>query len=110
MTTRIITGVCLIALLVFALAMGGWVFSVLYMLTICLAMYEVFHALSEAGHRPVQWPSWLCVAASIPLFHFMGSVSLLMPLVGGAYMLLVYQFKDKPLLVFTLCVLVSGIL
>ena len=29
---------------------------------------------------------------------------------GGAYMLLVYQFKDKPLLVFTLCVLVSGIL
>ena len=29
---------------------------------------------------------------------------------GGAYMLLVYQFKDKPLLVFALCVLVSGIL
>ena len=27
---------------------------------------------------------------------------------GGAYMLLVYQFKDKPLLVFALCVLVSG--
>ena len=49
MMTRIITGVCLVALLIFALVMGGWVFSVLYMLTICLAMYEVFRALAEAS-------------------------------------------------------------
>ena len=44
MTTRIITGVCLTAVLAFALAMGGWVFSVLYMASICLSMYEVFRA------------------------------------------------------------------
>ena len=98
MTTRIITGSCLLALLIFSLIMGGWVFSVLYMLTICLAMYEVFHALSEAGHRPVQWPSWLCLAASIPLFNLMGSVTLLLPLVAGAAMLVsaMILFRSEP--------------
>ena len=98
MTTRIITGVCLIALLVFALAMGGWVFSVLYMLTICLAMYEVYRALGDAGHRPVQWPSWLCLALSIPLFNLMGSITLLLPLVAGAAMLTagVIMFRSEP--------------
>lgn len=98
MITRIVTGVCLLALLIFALVMGGWVFSVLYMLTICLAMYEVFHALSEAGHRPVQWPSWLCLALSIPLFTMMGSVTLLLPLAAGAAMLVsaMVMFRSEP--------------
>ena len=98
MTQRIVTGACLIAALVLALWAGGLVFSVLYMITICVSMYEMFHAMKEAGHDPVQWPSWLCVAASIPLFHFMGSVSLLMPLVGGAYMLLATRvlFRKEP--------------
>jgi len=98
MMTRIITGLCLIALLVFALIMGGWVFSILYMLTICLAMYEVFKALSEAGHRPVQWPSWLCLALSIPLFTMKGSVTLLLPLAAGASMLVaaMVMFRSEP--------------
>ena len=98
MITRIITGVCLVSLLITALAIGGWVFSVLYMLTICLAMYEVFRALAEAGHRPVQWPSWLCLALSIPLFNTMGSVTLLLPLVAGAAMLVaaVVMFRYEP--------------
>ncbi|MBQ9264473.1 MAG: phosphatidate cytidylyltransferase [Clostridia bacterium] len=98
MITRIITGVCLVTLLVTALAIGGWVFSVLYMLTICLAMYEVYRALREAGHRPVQWPNWLCLALSIPLFNLMGSVTLLLPLVAGAAMLVatVVMFRPEP--------------
>lgn len=29
---------------------------------------------------------------------------------GGAYMLIAYQFKDKPLMVFALCTLISGLL
>ena len=68
MMTRIITGACLVAVLAFALAMGGWVFSVLYMASICVSMYEVYRAMGEAGHRPVQWPSWLCLVLSVPLF------------------------------------------
>ena len=98
MTTRIITGACLLALLVTALAVGGLFFSVLYMLTICLAMYEVYRALGDAGHRPVQWPNWLCLVLSIPLFHYAGSVTLLLPLVAGASMVtsVVVMFRREP--------------
>ena len=83
MMTRIITGACLVAVLAFALAMGGWVFSVLYMASICVSMYEVYRAMGEAGHRPVQWPSWLCLVLSVPLFMVSGSVSPLLPLVAN---------------------------
>lgn len=98
MMTRIVTGVCLSAVLAFALIMGGWVFSVLYMASICFSMYEVFRALGEAGHRPVQWPSWLCLVLSIPLYRTMGSVALLLPLVAGACMLIsvMVMFRSEP--------------
>ena len=33
MMQRIVTGLCLVALLAFALWMGGWVFSILFMLS-----------------------------------------------------------------------------
>ena len=98
MTQRIITGTCLTAALIVTLWAGGLVFSVAYMITICLSMYEVIHVMGEAGHKPVQWPCWLCLIASIPLFHFVGSVSLLMPLVGGAFMLVAAMvlFRGEP--------------
>lgn len=98
MMQRIVTGVCLTVVLALALWAGGLVFSVAYMLTICLSMYEMIKAMAEAGHRPVQWPCWLCVALTIPLYHLIGSVSLLMPLVGSAYMLIaaVVIFRAEP--------------
>ena len=98
MTQRIITGAALVAILVLALWGGGLWFSVPYMITICMSMYEMIRATAQAGHRPVQWPCWLCVALSIPLFHFIGSVSLLMPLIGGAFMLIamVVIFREEP--------------
>ena len=98
MTQRIITGVCLLAILLAALWGGGLWFSIPYMITICMSMYEMFKAMGDAGHRPVQWPCWLCVVLTIPLFHFVGSVALLMPLVGGAYMLVAAMviFRDEP--------------
>ena len=98
MTQRIVTGVCLIGVLALALWAGGLVFSVAYMLTICMSMHEMLKAMGEAGHRPVQWPCWLCVALSIPLYHYVGSVVLLMPLVGGAYMLIAAMviFRTEP--------------
>ena len=98
MTTRIITGVCLVALLAAALAVGGWVFAVLYMATICLSMYEMFKALDSAGHRSVQWPCWVCLALSIPLFTFSRSVMWLMPLAAGAFMLIagMVMFRSEP--------------
>lgn len=98
MMTRIITGACLIVLLAFALAMGGWVFSVLYMATICVSIYEIYRAMGQAGHRPVQWPTWLCLLLSIPLFMLSGGVSPLMALVGGACMLIavMVMFRSEP--------------
>ena len=98
MRQRTVTGICLVIILALALWAGGLVFSVAYMLTICLSMYEVFKAMGEAGHRPVQWPCWLCLVVSIPLYHYAGSVTLLMPLVGGAYMLVAAMviFRSEP--------------
>ena len=98
MTQRIITGVALVGILVLALWGGGLWFSVPYMVTICMSMYEMMRATAQAGHRPVVWPCWLCLVLSIPLFHFIGSVSLLMPLVGGAFMLIAMTviFRSEP--------------
>lgn len=95
---RIVTGVSLVFVLVGALWLGGLGFSIPFMVLLCVAMYEMNKAMASAGHRPVVWPNWLCLALSIPLFHFFGSVSLLIPLVGGAYMLTaaVVIFRDEP--------------
>lgn len=101
--TRFITGACLAALLGVVLALGGGVFSVVFMATICIAMFEVYRCLQLAGHRPVQWPGWLCLLASLILFNvdingMGGSVMYLMPLVGAASMLTaaVVMFRDNP--------------
>ncbi len=101
--TRVITGLCLTALLAFALYFGGWVFSGIFMATICIAMFEVFRCLKQAGHRPTQWACWLCVAASLILFNaeksvINGSVVYLMPLVGFTCMLsaVTVLFRKEP--------------
>jgi len=56
MSARIITGMGLLGLLIVALYFGGWVFSLLWIACVCIALYEIFRALSKAGHRPVAWP------------------------------------------------------
>ncbi len=98
MTQRILTGLGLLTILLLAMWGGGLWFSVPYMITICMSMYEMIQATAKAGHRPVQWPCWLCMILSIPLYHFYNSVSLLMPLVGGAFMLISMTviFRDDP--------------
>ena len=68
MMTRVLTGVGLVMLLAFAVTMGGWVFSVLFMISLCLCIFEVFRAMKNAGNRPVEWPVWMCVCISIPAF------------------------------------------
>ena len=87
MTTRILTGVALLALLVFAVVMGGWVFSVLFMASICICVYEVYRAMRNAGRHPVEWPVWLCVFISIPAFLVTRHVWLIILLMGCACVL-----------------------
>lgn len=68
MTTRVVTGIGLLVLLFVALYFGGWIFSVLWIAAVCLAMYEEFHALSQTGLRPVAIPSWIALIIAIPGF------------------------------------------
>jgi len=67
MLQRIITGAILLAALVAVLALGGWVFSVVAMIAICIALKEEYQALAVGGHRPVQWPVWAGLVACVPL-------------------------------------------
>ena len=98
MTQRIITGLALTAILFLALWGGGLWFAVPCMITTCLSFYEMIKATVQAGHKPVQWPCYLCLILSIPLYHFFGSVALMMPLVGSAFMFIAMTviFREEP--------------
>ena len=99
MIKRTITGLALTAVLFLALWGGGLWFAVPCIITTSLSFYEMIRATVQAGHDPVQWPCWLCFALSIPLYHYYGSVALMMPLVGGAFMLIsitvIYRKEPK---------------
>lgn len=101
MTTRIITGVGLLALLLFALYMGGWVFAVLWTGAVCIALWEMFHALAAAGHRPVAWPTWAALIASIPCFLMLtasDAITILLAILYTTLMVvsLLVMFRHEP--------------
>ena len=98
MTKRIIAGLALAAILFLALWGGGLWFAIPCMITTCLSFHEMIEATVQAGHKPVQWPCYLCLILSIPLYHFFGSVALMMPLVGGAFMFIAMTviFREQP--------------
>lgn len=104
MATRILTGAGLIVVLAFALYMGGWVFSVLWVAAVSFAMAEVFHAFAQAGHRPVAWPSWVCLIISIPSFMLLTQAASLVLLVVTMFVTFlvvafVVMFRKDPKLV-----------
>lgn len=99
MLTRTITGAILAVVLIAALALGSWWFAVMFMLAICMSVYEMFRALKSAGHHPVEWPVWACMALSLPLLTMgWGKSALIMPLMAGACMLTasVVMFRKEP--------------
>lgn len=99
MVTRTITGVILAAVLVGALALGGWWFSVLYMAAIALSVYEMVKAIKAGGHKPCLWPMALCTALSLPLLTLgLGKSAVIMPLMTAACMLTaaVIMFRKEP--------------
>ena len=101
---RIITGAILLSALAFAIIMGGWVFSVICILCIGIALYEMMHALRQRGHQIVRWPVWAATIASIPCF-LMWQNRLLLPIavftcmVTTAYVL----FHGEPKLRISCC-------
>lgn len=98
MLKRIWTGLALVALLAFALYMGGWTFAVLLMAAICLSIYEEYRAFARAGNRPVQWPAWVCIVASIPMFVLTKNTTIILALTCFACFLISVNviFREKP--------------
>ncbi len=97
MTQRIITALILAAVTATLLALGGVVMAAAVVLVICFALYEEFHALSKAGHRPVAWPTWAGMVLSVPMVAF-GLERLLIPMVVAVCMvtLVCVIFRQEP--------------
>ena len=62
MKQRTITGILLGLVALILLWIGGTVLSIAVAAMICVGIYEEFHALTLAGHRPVAWPTWMGMA------------------------------------------------
>ena len=79
------------------LAIGGVVMAAAVMLVICLAVYEEFHALWKAGHRPVCWPTWVGLALSVPLMA-LGGAEMLVPIAVSVCLVTVgcIMFRPEP--------------
>ena len=98
MTKRVLTGIALLLLLGFAVYMGDWVFSILFMVAICMCIFEVFRAMKNAGKHPAEWPVWACVCVSIPVFLWTDQSYTVLLLMGAACVLTVVQvlFRHEP--------------
>ena len=88
MKTRTITGAILACVLVFAIAMGGVVFSITCILAIGVALHEMIHVLNEKGHQMVRWPVWAATVLSIPCFLLYDN-KMLLPIVALTTMVVV---------------------
>ncbi len=104
MLQRVITGSVMIIGLALVLYLGGWVFAVVAMAAICVAMREEFAALAVAGHRPVWWPTFVAMAASIPLMLLSSgnrllSLLLILMLANCLMVLIWVIFREQPRLI-----------
>ena len=97
MKQRIITGLMLTALLAVMLWLPGWCMAVATLICIGFAVWEEYHALSQAGHRVVAWPAWAAMALSVPLTHFL-SQKVMIPLIAAALLAMIVQvmFREEP--------------
>ena len=77
MAQRIVTGLLLTALVVLLMWLGGAAISIAAMVCICLGVYEEFHVLRYAGHKPVSLPTWVGLAVAVPLVIIFGSKMIL---------------------------------
>lgn len=88
MKTRTITGAILACILVAAVAMGGWVFSIICIIAIGIALHEMIHVLKQKGHQVVRWPVWVATVLSIPGFVLYDN-KMLVPIVAVTTMVIV---------------------
>ncbi len=97
MKQRVITGILLILFLAVNLWLPNWCMAVATLICIGFAVWEEYHALSTAGHKVVSWPTWVSLAASVPLTLLLG-VKVIVPLLAAALVLMIIQilFRKEP--------------
>ncbi|MBR0514826.1 MAG: phosphatidate cytidylyltransferase [Clostridia bacterium] len=97
MKQRIITGLLLTALLAVLLWLPGWCMAIATLICIGCAVWEEYHALSQAGHKVVSWPTWTAMVLSVPLTHLLGQ-KVMIPLVGLALLAITVRimFRKEP--------------
>lgn len=100
MITRVITGAGLLALLLFTLYVGGWLFAVIWTACVLVAVAEMFSALS-GRYKLVSWPTWLALLISIPCFLLLDENAVIGALVAVVYftfllVCIIGLFRDNP--------------
>lgn len=97
MGQRIVTGALLILLLVVLLCLPPWCMALATLICIGFALWEEYHALKLAHHRPVTWPAWMVLVTSIPLTMLTRAV-VIIPLMVIALlaMVIVVLFREDP--------------
>lgn len=94
MKQRTLTGILLGLAALVLLWIGGVVLSIAVAAMICVGIYEEFHALTLAGHRPVSWPTW----AGVVLIVLIGGGKGVLPLLLVVCMLTLVcvMFRKQP--------------
>ena len=67
MMQRLATAVPLVAALIVALAVGGWLMALVIAVCLAIALYEELHALQQGGYKPVWWTSFAALFVAVPL-------------------------------------------
>lgn len=78
MKQRTLTGIVLGLIALVLLWVGGLVLGIAVAAMICVGIYEEFHALTLAGHRPVAWPTWAGLALIVLIGGDKGVLPLLL--------------------------------
>lgn len=94
MKTRIITGLLLTAWVAVMLVSPQIVMGVFAVVSVGLMVWEEFHALAVAGHRPVTWPTWAGLG-----------VCLMLGVLGGINAYYTIAIVSVACLLTTICVL-----
>ena len=97
MLQRSITAVFLIAFVTLMLWLGGWYFAAAAFVATALCIYEELRALTQGGHKPVWWTSFLSLAVSVPLVMLYNSVVIIPTLAVFSFcVLLQVMRREKP--------------
>ena len=97
MGQRIVTGAILIVFSILIIFFGGIPMGVASLACICVALWEEYHVLKTAGHRPVSWPTWAGLVASIPITFLLGPKSIVPQILLVCFVTLVcVLFRYEP--------------